>query len=234
MKAVILAGGKGTRLMPLTRDIPKPMIKIIDKPVLEHIILLLKKHGITDIAMTLGYRAEQIVSYFEDGSQWGVNIRYYTEDEPLGTAGSVKRTLNFVGEDFLVISGDAYTEINLTRAIAFHLAKGSMFTMVCQPHPHPVGFGVLDIDENSRIISFVEKPENVQPSLINTGIYVINREIMRLVPNGFYDFGKSLIPRLVGNMFAYVDYAYWSDIGTLTGYYATNMKVAKELEQVKS
>lgn len=231
MKAVIMAGGKGSRLMPLTKDIPKPMVKIIDKPVLEHTLLLLKMHGIREVAMTLGYKPQLIIDYFGAGDKWDMDITYFVEEEPLGTAGGVKRTHNFVGEDFLVMSGDAYTEIDLSKAISFHRAKESTFTLIAQPHQHPVGLGILEIDLDSRISAFIEKPEKVYPSLINTGIYVINKEVLSLIPHGFYDFGRQLIPQLLGKVYAYVDYAYWSDIGTLSSYYRTNEKVANDLER---
>ncbi len=230
MKAVIMAGGKGTRLMPLTKDIPKPMVKIIDKPVLEHTLLLLKSHGITEVAMTLGYMPELIIDYFGDGEKWDMDITYFVEDVPLGTAGGVKRTQNFVSDDFLVMSGDAYTEINLSNAIRFHNAKESCFTLIAQPHQRPVGLGILEIDINAKISKFIEKPEKVYPSLINTGIYVINKEVLELIPDGFYDFGRQLIPSLLGKVYAYVDYAYWSDIGTLSSYYRTNEKIAMDME----
>jgi mannose-1-phosphate guanylyltransferase/phosphomannomutase len=158
MKAVIMAGGKGTRLKPLTNDIPKPLIKIIDKPCMEHIINLLRDHNITQIAVTLGHLSQQIIDYFGDGSQLGVELTYFVEDEPLGTAGSVKSTQNFVSEDFLVISGDAFTNIDLSKAIRYHFAKDSIFTLIAQPHPHPQGLGVLEIDYNNKIIDFMEKP----------------------------------------------------------------------------
>lgn len=233
MKAVIMAGGKGTRLMPLTKDIPKPMVKIIDKPVLEHTIELLKRHNIFEIAITLGYKPDSIIDYFGDGKKWNVDITYFIEDTPLGTAGSVKRTHKFVGDDFLVMSGDAYTEINLTKAIRFHYAKESIFTLIAQPHQNPVGLGTLEIDINSRVSAFIEKPEKIVPSLINTGIYVINKSVLSLIPEGFYDFGRQLIPKLNDNVYAYVDYGYWSDIGTLISYYRTNEKVAVDLELVQ-
>jgi mannose-1-phosphate guanylyltransferase/phosphomannomutase len=230
MKAVVMSGGKGTRLYPLTKDIPKPMVKIIDKPVLEHIILLLKKHNITEIAVTLGYMAENIIAYFGDGREWGVQLTYYVEDNPLGTAGSVKRTINFVDDDFLVISGDSYCDIDISRAIKFHKAKHSLFTLIAQPKENPQGLGVLEINEDNLITEFIEKPPLSKTSLINTGIYLINKQVLHLIPEGFYDFGKQLIPRLIGEVYAYVDYGYWSDIGTLQSYYATNLKVAQELE----
>lgn len=229
MKAVIMAGGFGTRLMPLTKEEPKPMIKLIDKPVLEYIIELLKKHRITEIAITLGYLPDKITVYFGDGTKFGVNITYFYENTPLGTAGSVKSTRDFVGEDFLVISGDCYTEINLSKAIEFHYAVGSPFTIVCQPHNNPVGYGVLEVGFDHKITAFIEKPEKVKPGLINTGIYVIDKKTLDLIPDGFYDFGKNLIPRLVGKAYACTDYAFWSDIGTLQSYYLTNAKLADEM-----
>lgn len=229
MNAVILAGGYGTRLMPLTKDTPKPMVKLIDKPVLEYTILLLRRHGIKDIAMTLGYLPDVIKNYFKDGKKWGVNITYFTENQPLGTAGSVKGARNFLDNDFLVISGDCYTEIDLSKAVAFHTTLGSPFTVVCQPKQNPVGYGVLETDITHKITAFVEKPTGIKSGLINTGIYVINKSVLDEIPDGFYDFGKQLLPRLVGRAYACADYSYWSDIGTLVSYYETNALLAKRL-----
>jgi mannose-1-phosphate guanylyltransferase/phosphomannomutase len=231
MRAVIMAGGKGTRLRPLTNDIPKPMVKIIDKPVMEHIINLLRKHEITEIAVTLGHMSQCIIDYFGDGSKWDVKLTYFVEDTPLGTAGSVKGTQNFVSEDFLVISGDAFTDINLTDAIRYHFAKDSIFTLIAQPHPRPEGLGVLKTDFNNKIIEFVEKPKDLKPSLINTGIYIINKKILDLIPEGNYDFGKQLLPSLSGRIYAYITYEYWSDIGTLSSYYYTNYILAGQLAE---
>lgn len=229
MKAVIMAGGKGTRLKPLTNDIPKPMVKIIDKPVMEHIINLLREHNITDIAVTLGHLSQSIVDYFGNGNNLGVNLTYFVEKEPLGTAGSVKGTQKFVSDDFLVISGDAFTNINLSKAIRYHYAKDSIFTLIAQPHTKPEGLGVLEIDYDNKVIDFIEKPKDPKPSLINTGIYIINKRILDLIPDGFYDFGKQLLPTLTGKIYAHVTYDYWSDIGTLSSYYYTNYVLASQL-----
>ena len=223
MKAIIMAGGKGTRLMPLTNSIPKPMVNIIDKPVLEYVINLCKNHGITEIGITLGYLPDAIVDYFGDGKKFGVNITYFFEDEPLGTAGGVKNAEGYLGEDFVVLSGDAYSEIDLTRAIEFHKQKESLFTIVATPHPNPVGYGIIELDFENRIKKFVEKPQVVYPSLINTGIYVMKKTVLNFIPDGFYDFGKDLLPRLTDVAYAIVDYNYWSDIGTLVSYYQTNL-----------
>lgn len=223
MKAIIMAGGKGTRLMPLTNSIPKPMVNIIDKPVLEYVINLCKNHGITEIGITLGYLPDAIVDYFGDGKKFGVNITYFFEDEPLGTAGGVKNAEGYLGEDFIVLSGDAYSEIDLTRAIEFHKQKESLFTIIATPHPNPVGYGIIELDFENRIKKFVEKPQVTYPSLINTGIYVMKKTVLNFIPDGFYDFGKDLLPRLTDVAYAIVDYNYWSDIGTLASYYQTNL-----------
>lgn len=228
MNAIIMAGGKGSRLSPLTDDLPKPLVKIIDKPVMEHIIGLLKKSGINDIGVTLGYKADKIIEYFGNGDKLGVNLTYFVENEPLGTAGSVKAAENFVTDDFVVISGDAYTAMDISRAIDFHIAKSSPFTIVSTPSSNPVGLGVLETDFDGRVTRFVEKPENPRPSLINCGIYIINKSVLALIPDGFYDFGKQLLPRLTDSAYAYVTYDYWSDIGTLPSYYYTNYLVASE------
>jgi len=229
MKAIIMAGGKGTRLAPLTNDIPKPLVKIIDKPVMQCIIELLKSHNITDIGVTLMYKANKIIDYFGDGSKFGVKLTYFIEHEPLGTAGSVKSALNFLSDTFLVLSGDAYTDINLSKAIEFHYAKNSLFTIVSTPHQNPVGLGVLEADHNGKIIKFIEKPEISKPSLINCGIYIIDKLAFENTKDGFYDFGKELIPSLINKeLYSFVTYDYWSDIGTLPSYYQTNYLVASK------
>lgn len=231
MKAVIMAGGAGTRLRPLTDSIPKPMIKILDKPVMEHIIELLSCHGITEIAVTVGHLSDRIKEYFGDGSRWNVSLTYFTEDAPLGTAGSVKGCSDFVSDDFIVISGDAFTDIDLTKAMQYHFAKDSIFTLVAKFEPNPVGLGVLRTDFNGIITDFIEKPSESAPALVNTGIYIINRYVLKLIPDGFYDFGRQLLPRLVGHIHAYVTYDFWSDIGTLQSYYYTNYLYACKKEQ---
>ena len=232
MKAIVMAGGKGTRLRPLTDDTPKPMVPLIDKPVLRYILDLLKKHGVTDIALSLGYMAEKVTDYFGDGKEYGVNLTYFYESEPLGTAGGVKNASRFLtDDDFFILSGDAYSEIDLTKAFSFHLAKRSHMTLVAQPHPYPKGLGVLEIDFENRITNFIEKPSSLRPALVNTGIYVMNRSVLSMIPDGFYDFGRDLLPRLTGRCYAYIDYSYWSDIGTLGGYYDTNKYLAEKLAE---
>lgn len=231
MKAIIMAGGKGTRLMPLTKDTPKPMVKILDVPIIEHVINLCKRHGITDVAITVGYLHEKIISYLQNGEKLGINLTYFIENQPLGTAGGVKQASSFINdeEDFFVLSGDAYSQIDLSKAYDFHKKKNSLFTIIAQPHYRPTGLGVLNVDYDNHVSEFIEKPSSPTPSLINTGIYVMNKSILNLIPNGFYDFGKDLLPKLTNVAYAYIDYNYWSDIGTLTSYYKTNLFVVEEM-----
>lgn len=232
MQAIVMAGGKGTRLRPLTENTPKPMVPLIDKPVLTYILELLKKHGITDVAMTLGYLPEKVTEYFGDGKKFGVKLTYFYEKEPLGTAGGVKNASSFLtDENFFVISGDAYSEIDLGRAFSFHLAKRSPLTLIAQPHPYPNGLGTLKIDFENRIVDFIEKPKEIEPSLVNTGIYVLNRGVLDLIPDGYCDFGRDILPRSVGRCYACIDYSYWSDIGTLSAYYETNKHIAEKIEK---
>ena len=229
MQAVIMAGGRGTRLMPLTSNTPKPMVKLADKPVMLYAVELLKKHGVTDIAATLGYLPEQIQNYFGNGKKFGVKMTYFTEKVPLGTAGGVKNCASFLREDtFLVLSADGYSEANLSAAIRFHKSKRSLLTVVAKKMDDPVGLGVLERDESGVIRSFAEKPEGVSSALVNTGIYVLDRRVLERIPDGPYDFGRQLLPDLVGVAYAYLDDAYWSDIGTLKSYYETNKKLAQE------
>ncbi|MGI6212960.1 MAG: nucleotidyltransferase family protein [Christensenellales bacterium] len=229
MKAIIMAGGKGTRLKPLTDDIPKPLVRIIDRPVMEHIIELLKKHNITQIGVTLGHMSDAIMDYFGSGERLGVELKYFVEETPLGTAGGVKAASDFTDGDFLIMSGDCYTNMDLSRAIQFHKAKQSPFTIIATPHNNPVGLGVLEADFNNTLSAFVEKPEQARPSLINTGTYIMSRRILDMIPQGFYDFGKQLLPRLVNEAYVWVTYDYWSDIGTLPAFYYTNFLVASAI-----
>src|SRR5215217_3490290 len=165
MKAIIMAGGQGTRLRPLTSDQPKPMIRIVNLPCMEHIVNLLARHSITDIAVTLQFMPEEIQDYFGDGSDWGVNMRYSIEDAPAGTAGSVKmaeQQLGIEGERLLIISGDALTDADLTQVVSFHDEKGAEVTMVLKSVENPLDLGIVITEEDGRISRFLEKPAFLQ------------------------------------------------------------------------
>ena len=228
MNAVIMAGGKGTRLAPLTDHNPKPLMPIIDKPILRYIIELLKKHGITDISVTLGYMANKIVEAFGDGRDLGVKLHYIIEKEPLGTAGSVKAAANDFKEDFLVISGDAYTDFDLTSLIEFHKSHGKLVTIAATRVKDPSAFGVMLLNGAGKVRSFIEKPKIPVSNVVSTGIYVFKKEILKKIPSGFQDFARNVFPTLSGQIYAKIMQGYWSDIGTLLSYYSTNYHVAQE------
>ncbi len=223
MKAIIMAGGEGTRLRPLTSTIPKPMARIMNKPVMEHSILLLKKHGITDIGVTLMYLPEHIRAYFGDGSAWGVRLTYFLEETPLGTAGSVKNTGDFLDDDFLVISGDALTNADLSAFIAYHKAKRAEASLLLCPMDIPLSYGVVVTDGDGRIVRFLEKPtwSQVFSDTVNTGIYLLNPSVLKLCEKFPCDFSKDIFPRLLSEnrpLFGYVSSDYWCDVGDLDAY----------------
>ena len=227
MKAVIMAGGKGTRLAPLTDHVPKPMMPILDKPILHYIIALLKKHDFTDISVTLGYMANSIVEAFGDGRELGVRLRYYIEQEPLGTAGSVKVAAEKFDEDFLVISGDAYTDFDLGALVSFHKSHGKLATIAATKVDDPSQYGVMLLNGAGKVRSFIEKPQVPISNVVSTGIYVFKKEILKKIPSGFQDFARNVFPTIPGQIYAKVMNGYWSDIGTLLSYYSTNYHVAE-------
>ena len=227
MKAVIMAGGKGTRLSPLTDHAPKPMMPILDKPVLRYIIELLKKHDFTDISVTLGYMANQIIEAFGDGRELGVHLHYLIEKEPLGTAGSVKNAAKDFDEDFLVISGDAYTDFNLTSLVEFHKSHGKLATIAGARVSNPSEYGVMLLNSAGKVRAFIEKPQEPIGNVVSTGIYVFKKEIIKKIPSGFQDFARNVFPKISGQIYAKIMNGYWSDIGTLLSYYSTNYHVAE-------
>src|SRR5215210_1650632 len=205
MKAVIMAGGQGTRLRPLTSNQPKPMIPIVGVPCMEHIVNLLKEHGFTDIVVTLQFMPEEIRDYFGDGSDWGVSMSYSVEDVPAGTAGSVKLAEELLeGERVLVISGDALTDCDLARVVSFHEENAAEATMVLKSVENPLDFGIVFTDT------------------VNTGIYLLEPSVLAEIPTeGEYDFSKELFPTLLEDgrpLYGFVTEDYWEDIGTLEQY----------------
>jgi len=221
MKAIIMAGGEGSRLRPLTCGRPKPMVPVLNRPVMSYIIELLKEHGITDIGVTLQYQPEIIRDYFANGAEYGVNLQYFVEEVPLGTAGSVKNASDFLDETFMVISGDALTDLALSRAVEFHKQQGSIATLVLTRVDCPLEYGVVITDKNGRITQFLEKPgwSEVFSDTVNTGIYVLEPEVLDYFnPGQKFDFSQDLFPLLLKNrkpLFGLVLSGYWCDIGTL-------------------
>lgn len=225
MKAIIMAGGKGERLRPLTDKMPKPMLPMVNKPIIEYIIELLKKSDITDIAVTLGYKSEKIISALGDGGRYGVRLNYFLETQPMGTAGGVKNCSSFINEDFVVVSGDAFTSVDLSEMIRFHFKKGGLGTICVKEVDDVSGFGVVTFGPDGRITDFVEKPESSTEKHVNTGIYVFKPDILNMIPCGFYDFGRNLFPKIKDSLYAYETREYWNDIGTLKNYYKTNLHI---------
>lgn len=224
MKVVIMAGGEGTRLRPLTCTKPKPMVPMANRPVMEHIVNLVKKYGFTEIAVTLQYMPEVIKDYFFDGSDFGVEMNYFVEDTPLGTAGSVKNAEDFLDDTFVVISGDALTDIDISKAVEFHFRKGSIATLILKKVDVPLEYGVVVVDSEGKVVRFLEKPSwgEVFSDTANTGIYILSPEIFKFIKKGErFDFSKDLFPILLKNqlpMYGYVTEDYWCDIGDLRAY----------------
>ncbi len=225
MKAVVMAGGEGSRLRPVTANLPKPMVPICNQPIMEHILTLLKRHGIEDIVATLYYLSEEIQGYFGDGQDFGVNMSYSIETTPLGTAGSVKKAeKQLQDETFLIVSGDALTDCDLTKAIEFHKRKGSLATLILYRVPNPLEFGVVITDDDDKVVRFLEKPSwsEVFSDTVNTGIYILEPEIFAYMEaNKSYDWSGDIFPMLLAEgkpMYGYVMEEYWADVGSLTQY----------------
>lgn len=231
MKAIIMAGGEGSRLRPLTCGRPKPMVPVVNRPIMEHIINLLKKHDLYDIGVTLQYMPEAIRDYFGRGSEYGVHLRYFVEDVPLGTAGSVKNAENFLDETFIVISGDALTGIDLTEAIKFHRQKGAMATLVLTRVDTPLEYGVVITAEDGRVRQFLEKPGwgEVFSDTVNTGIYVLEPEVLGFFKAGQkFDFSQDLFPILLEKnlpLYGVTVPGYWCDIGNLEQYLQAHIDI---------
>jgi mannose-1-phosphate guanylyltransferase / phosphomannomutase len=231
MKAVVMAGGEGSRLRPLTVSRPKPMVPIVGRPVMEHILNLLKQHGITDVVVTVQYMASAIEDYFGDGSQFGMHIAYSREEVPLGTAGSVKNAEYLLREPFLVISGDALTDYNLSDIIKFHKAKKSLATLTLAHVSNPLEYGVIITDDSGHIRQFLEKPSwsEVFSDTINTGIYVLDPKIFSDIPaEKPFDFSQDLFPQMLEKgdpIHGYIAEGYWCDIGNLATYMQANADI---------
>ena len=230
MKAVIMAGGFGTRLRPLTCNIPKPMVPMVNRPMMMHIVDLLKQHGFTDIISLLYYHPEAIRSYFGDGSDAGVSMQYMHAEADFGTAGSVRNAYEKIGDErVLIISGDVLTDFDLSDAIRFHEEKGADATLVLTRVPNPLQFGVVIVDQDGNITRFLEKPSwgEVFSDTINTGIYIIENDVLEMIPyKEDFDFSKDLFPQMMQEgkkLCGYIADGYWRDVGNLGEYHEASM-----------
>lgn len=224
MKAVVMAGGEGSRLRPLTLGRPKPMVPLVNRPMLEHILLLLKRYGITDVILTVQYMATFIQNQIGDGSDLGMNVTYSVEEHPLGTAGSVRQAAESLTDTFLVISGDALTDFDLNKVMEFHKTSQAMATLTLYRVANPLEYGVVVTGEDGRIRQFQEKPSwsEVVTDTINTGIYVLEPSIFEYYErNQVFDFSKDLFPLLLREdkpLYGYVAEGYWTDVGSIEEY----------------
>lgn len=236
-----MAGGFGTRLRPLTNNIPKPMVPIINKPILEHIINLLKIHNIKDYVVLLYYMPDIIKKYLGDGRKFGVKIKYVIPEEDFGTAGAVKLSEKYIKDKFIVISGDVLTDFNLTGISDFHNKKNTIATLSLYSSKNPLQYGIVLTNKTDRIVRFLEKPSSseVFSDTINTGIYIFNKEIFDYIPPvENYDFSKDLFPLLLKNnipIFGFKTKGYWRDVGNLEEYIDANMDTLRgKLNYIKA
>ncbi|NDU76440.1 NTP transferase domain-containing protein [Actinomadura sp. DSM 109109] len=225
MKAVVMAGGEGTRLRPMTANQPKPLLPLVNRPIMEHVLRLLKRHGFTETVVTVQFLAALIRNYFGDGEELGMSLSYATEEVPLGTAGSVKNAGEALRDDrFLVISGDALTDIDLTAMVRFHEENDALVTIGLKRVPNPLEFGIIIVDDGGRVRRFLEKPTwgQVFSDTVNTGIYVMEPEVLEHVAEGEpVDWSGDVFPKLLAEgarLFGYVADCYWEDVGTHESY----------------
>ena len=220
MKAVILAGGEGTRLRPLTLTTPKPVVPVVDRPFLRHQLDLLATAGVTEIVFSVAYRPERIQSVFGDGAALGRKIRYAMEETPLGTGGAVKNAEAELDGTTIVFNGDILTDVDLPAVVRRHREAGASATLVLTPVPNPAAYGLVELDESGRVRRFIEKPDpsQITTDTINAGIYVLEKETLSLMPPGVsHSIERAFFPALLArgdHVAAYVHRGYWIDIGT--------------------
>ena len=224
MKAVILVGGEATRLLPLTYNIPKAMVPVLNIPFLEHVIRYLSQHRIKDITLAQSHLSQPIKSYFGNGSQFGVKLSYTVEDAPLGTAGAVKNAERYLDETFLVLNGDIFTDLDITAMIVFHRERKAKATIALTPVDDPTSYGLIETNALGRVTRFLEKPNwsQVTTNMINAGTYVLEPEVLSYIPpQTNFSFERQLFPLLLDSgepIYAYSSSAYWIDMGTLEKY----------------
>lgn len=240
MKAMVLAAGVGTRLDPLTSCTPKPLVPVVNMPVMAHILKLLSKHGINDICANLHYLPDQIINYFGDGTKLGLKLSFQYEEELTGDAGGVRSCRSFLaGDTFVVIMGDLITDIDLTEVIRLHKQKRSLATIAVKPLDDVSRFGVVVHDKGGFITGFQEKPsrEEALSNLVSTGIYILEPAVFQYMPDtGPYGFGRQLFPDLVAKglpVLAVTTTRYWSDVGSLEQYHMANMDALAGLVEVE-
>jgi mannose-1-phosphate guanylyltransferase len=219
---VILVGGQGTRLRPLTSNVPKPVVRLVDRPFIAFMLEWLRAHGVDDVIMSCGFLADGMRSVIGDGSQLGIRLRFVEEPDPRGTAGALKLAEPMLDERFLMLNGDVLTDIDLTGQIAQHEATGARATLALVPVPDPSAYGLVILEQDRSVRDFVEKPSSDMggEKLISAGAYVLEREILELVPpDRNVSIEREVWPALVGNgLYGFPSEGYWLDIGTPARY----------------
>lgn len=224
MKAIILVGGEGLRLRPLTCNVPKPMVPVVNKPFLQHMIDHLKRHAIKDIILAICYLPDNIKRYLGDGTDFGITLTYAIEDSPLGTAGAVKNAERFLNETFVVLNGDIFSDLDLTDMMEYHRQNEAKATIALTPVDDPTSYGVVEIDAPGKVQCFIEKPgrDTVTSNLINAGTYILEPVLLDLIPRGIPSMlERGLFPDLVERgmpFFGYKSNDYWIDIGNPDDY----------------
>jgi NDP-sugar pyrophosphorylase family protein len=225
--AIVLAGGQGNRLRPLTDSMPKPMVPIVEHPLLEHIVLGLREQGITRIALATGYKAEQISEHFGNGSGFGVECSYFIEDEPLGSGGAVRniaqQSPELLQSTFVVATADVLHDVNFACALALHREQGALATIVCSKVADQSGFGICEMEPDGRVQRFLEKPPPgvTESQWANLGLWIFEPAVLALIPPGSSRIEDQLFPAMLQRrlpLFAYRHEGYWLDVGTMERY----------------
>jgi mannose-1-phosphate guanylyltransferase len=218
MQAVILVGGEGTRLRPLTSTVPKPVVPLVDRPFIAYMLEWLARHGVDDVVMSCGFLATAVRNVLGDGSQYGLRLRFIEEPEPRGTAGALKYAQDFLDQRFLMLNGDVLTDLDLTAQIAQHDATGAVGTLALVPVADPTAYGLVRLHEDQSVKEFVEKPsaDQIDTKLISAGAYVLERAVLDLIPaDRNVSIEREVWPQLVGDgLYGFAADAYWLDIGT--------------------
>jgi mannose-1-phosphate guanylyltransferase len=222
MQAVILVGGEGTRLRPLTTTVPKPVVPLVDRPFIAYMLEWLREHGVDDVVLSCGFLASGVRNVIGDGSRFGVRIRYVEEPRPLGTGGAVKFAEDLLDERFLMLNGDVLSDIDLSEQIALHEEKGARCTLALIGVEDPSAYGLVRLNDDSSVRGFLEKPspDQIDTNLISAGAYVVERDVLELIPpDTTFSIEREVFPTLVGDgLYGFVGRGYWLDIGTPQGY----------------
>lgn len=231
MKAMILAAGEGTRLRPLTLTTPKPMLPVAGKPILAYILDWLRFYDITEVAINLHHLPKVLIDWLGNGDRFNINVTYSVEDDILGTAGALTKLRDFFDDTFMVIYSDMITDLDIPRLLEFHQTKGALATIVLIKVDDPSGYGIIEVDEEYRILRFVEKPAPgiTSSKLANAGVYILQPEILDYIPRDtFYDFGYDLFPELLSKgarLFGYATTDSFLDTGTMENYRRTELEI---------